>query len=338
MVTNGHRCTTTNRIVFGTAAVLTSVCGLPAAIGQVAERVGENVVQYHVDAEARTNRLPSLMMVEPLRSLGRAPQGFSVVPEFSTDDQGRQVTRIEIEPGTSLYGNGQVSGPLLRNGRVTETWNLDAYGYQDDAKNLYTSHPFVLAVRPDGSAYGVIADTSYRSELDLTEDIVFRSHGREHPVVIIERDHPEDVVAELGRLTGTIEMPPRWAIGYHQCRYSYNPDSRVREVAMGFRERQIPADIIWMDIDYMHDFRTFSFDPEQFPDPKSLNDFLGSIGFSNIWMINPGVKNEEGYWVHDQGDARDVWTKKADGTEFHGDVWPGQCVFPDFMNGEVRAW
>jgi len=133
-------------------------------------------------------------------------------------------------------------------------------------------------------------------------------------------------------------MPPKWAIGYHQCRYSYNPDARVREVAGEFRERNLPADVIWMDIDYMDGFRVFTFDEEQFPDPAALNEHLDSIGFSNVWMIDPGVKNEDGYFVHDQGDAIDAWVQRADGTEYTGHVWPGECVFPDYTNNAVREW
>jgi len=320
-----------------TPAVDRVVASTSPAGNAVGEMVGEGIYQFHADADARDGRLPSFMLVEPLKALGSA-SASAMTPVFSTDEEGRFVSTIAIEPGTSLYGTGQAGGELQRNGRVTEAWNTDAYLYQDHTERLYTSHPWVLGVRADGTAFGVLADTTYRTEMDLRGGITFRADGRSHPIIVIERDHPKDVVAALGELTGTIEMPPRWAVGYHQCRYSYFPDERVMEVATNFRERSLPADVIWMDIDYMHGFRSFTFDPEMFSDPASLNSDLRSLGFSNVWMINPGIKNEDGYFVHDQGDAIDAWVKRADGSEYRGDVWPGEVVFPDYTKREIREW
>lgn len=320
------------------STLIALIAGAPIALGQVAERIGDGIVRFYRDDTARQSALPSMALQAPRQALGPAPAGFVVTPAFSADAQGRQVVTIDIDDATTLYGNGQVAGPLRRNGRQTQTWNLDAYGYQDDATNLYTSHPWVMAVRGDGSAFGVLADTTHRVHVDLSDDIVFAAQGPAHPVIVIEGPHPKDVISKLGELTGTIEMPPRWAIGYHQCRYSYNPDSRVIEVATEFRERQIPADVIWMDIDYMDGFRCFTFDQAQFPDPKGLNDTLDRMGFQSVYMIDPGIKNEPGYFVHDSGDAIDAWVKSADGSEFNGHVWPGECVFPDFTNARVRSW
>jgi len=325
------------RVLPGVAAVAV-IISAPAAIAQIAERIGDDTVRFFADAQARENRLPSMALVEPKPRLGRAPADFPVQPNFSAEG-GKFVTTIEIEEGTSLYGTGQAAGPLLRNGRVTEAWNHDAYGYGDDSpKHLYTSHPWVLAVRADGSSYGVLADTTYRVEMDLTGGIVFRADGRPHPVIVIERDHPADVVVALGELTGTIEMPPRWAVGYHQCRYSYFPDDRVKEIAREFRERKLPADVIWMDIDYMDGFRCFTFDEERFPDPRGLNSWLDGQGFANVWMIDPGLKNEDGYFAHDEGDEINAWVQTADREEYTGHVWPGECVFPDYTNARVREW
>jgi alpha-glucosidase len=146
------------------------------------------------------------------------------------------------------------------------------------------------------------------------------------------------VLTGLAELTGTMPLPPRWTLGYHQCRFSYNPDSRVREIAGEFRNRQIPCDVIWMDIDYMDGFRVFTFDPKQFPDPKKLNDDLHAQGFHSIWMIDPGVKAEPGYSIYDSGRKNDVFVKTAAGEEYHGKVWPGACAFPDYTRPDVRTW
>jgi alpha-glucosidase len=311
----------------------------PQAWSQTAEIIAEGIVRFDASQDARVNRRPSIAMVRQFESIGDIdPESHSLAPTFSTNEEGRFVAAIEIEAHTSLYGTGQVAGPLLRNGFVTETWNLDAFGYGLDAKNLYTSQPWVLAVRENGTAFGVLADTTERCEIDLRDGITFRAVGSQFPVIIIDRATPQAVMEGLAELTGTIAMPPRWAVGFHQCRYSYNPDSRVKEVADEFRARSLPADVIWMDIDYMDEYRVFTFDQEQFPDPKELNAYLDSVGFSNVWMIDPGVKAEEGFFVYDSGTEHDAWTKKADGTVFNGEVWPGVCVFPDYLNKDVRTW
>ncbi|MEL6312018.1 MAG: alpha-glucosidase, partial [Pseudomonadota bacterium] len=209
-----------------TAARFVACVSLLAAAGQatsqmISEAVGDNTVRFHASAEAKANALPSFALLDPnLPAVGNIPSRFPVMPEFFVDEGGRNSFTIAIEPGTSLYGTGEVPGPLQRNGRSTTLWNSDSYAYKDDTASLYKSHPWVLAVRADGSAFGVMADSTYRIEIDLTDDITFHADGPEFPVIVIERDSPQEVVMALGELTGTTPMPPKWAIGYHQCRYS----------------------------------------------------------------------------------------------------------------------
>ncbi|VAH06888.1 unnamed protein product [Triticum turgidum subsp. durum] len=142
----------------------------------------------------------------------------------------------------------------------------------------------------------------------------------------------------LSHAIGTVAMPPKWSLGYHQCRWSYDSSEKVLKVVRTFREKGIPCDVIWMDIDYMDGFRCFTFDGNRFPDPKSMADDLHSIGCKSIWMLDPGIKKEKGYFVYDSGSETDVWIKKADGSPFIGEVWPGDCVFPDFTCERTRTW
>ena len=129
-----------------------------------------------------------------------------------------------------------------------------------------------------------------------------------------------------------------WALGYQQCRFSYYPDTRVKEIADTLRYHQIPSDVIWMDIHYMDKFKIFTFDPKGFSNPKALNDYLHSKNFKSVYMIDPGVKVEKGYWLDDEGTAKDYWVRKANGEHYIGKVWPGPCHFPDFTRPEVRTW
>ena len=337
------------------AMVVLAATGMPAkaddpgsdvAIGLVvAESLGDGVARYHADAAARAAAHPSYALVEE-PGAGAGPVGADLVvrPTFAVLD-GKRAARIAITPGTSLYGTGMVAGPLLRNGRRVTAWNTDAYGYGDEAPALYQSHAWVLAVRPDGTSFGVLADTTYRCEIDTAyaspDEIVFAADGPAFPVIVIEGKTPQDVVKELARLTGTMPMPPKWSVGYHQCRYSYYPEARVREIANNFRDRGIPCDVIWYDIDYYDTFRVFTFNKEYFPDPKGLNADLMAQGFHNVWMINPGIKRETGPGVtriFDSGNEADVWVKDAAGKTYSGEVWPGWCHFPDYTSPRVRSW
>jgi alpha-glucosidase len=360
-----------NRQVSG--VVLALAVGLAAPVWAVAadgpsELVGERIGRFFAPGTKPADALPSMALQRPLTNKGALPKEWAVKPVFTKLADGRYQATIELAKGTSLYGTGEVAGPLLRNGRTVETWNLDAYGYTPESKNLYKSHPWVLAVRADGSAFGVLADTTYRLEMQTLEDrIVLTADGPAFPVIIVDRPSAREVVKGLGELVGTMPLPPLWAIGYHQCRYSYNPEARVREVAAGFRKNKIPCDVIWFDIDYMAGYRVFTYNPVEFPDPKKLNSDLAAQGFHKIYMIDPGLKSEDTPSANDpspevlknagpaieqawkrqieyyrqlraEGDRLDVWVKTAKGEVFRGAVWPGLCVFPDYTSDKVRTW
>ena len=197
----------------------------------------------------------------------------------------------------------------------------------------------MVGVRPDGTAFGVLFDTTWRAELRTGADrLDFRSEGGPFRVFIVDRESPQAVMRGLAELIGTMPLPPKWALGFHQCRYSYYPDARVRQVADEFRARHLPCDVIWMDIDYMDGYRIFTFDQTRFPDPSATNAYLHGKGFHSVWMIDPGVKAEPGYPVYDSGTERHLWVQTRAGQDFHGTVWPGDCVFPDFTMPAARQW
>ena len=282
---------------------------------------------------------PSFALLSEPRPVGAVPASWKVRPRFESDGTSLRFT-IPVAEGTSLYGTGEVVGPLERTGRQVTLWNTDNYLYKKDkGQRLYQSHPWILAVRRDGSSFGVLADTTYESHIDLRDDgIHFTSDAPGFRVMVIEKQSPQDVIMELGKLTGTMEMPPLWALGYQQCRFSYFPDKRVREIADTFREKKIPCDVIWVDIDYMDGFRIFTFDKNRFADPKATNGYLHDKGFKSVWMIDPGVKKDPNYFVYTSGSDRDVWVKDKQGKPYVGKVWPGACVFPDYTYPDVAAW
>jgi alpha-glucosidase len=298
----------------------------------------EVVARFFASYSTPEDQVATFALSKPFAAAGNLQPGFQVVPTFERLDDGRHKITIRVPPGTSLYGTGEVTGPLLRNGREIVLWNSDQPGYSPETRSLYQSHPWVLAVRPNGTAFGVLVDTTWRTIINLDGAITFTCEGPVPPVYITDRPSPQDVLITLGNITGRMPMPPRWALGYQQCRWSYFPEARVREVASEFRSRKIPATVLWFDIDYMDGFRTFTFSREHFPDPLRLNRELGEQGWKRVWMINPGVKDEEGYFVRDQLVSKGLYVRTPGGEPFRGDVWPGMCVFPDFTNPQTRSW
>ncbi len=325
--------------------LLVAVAGLRGAEGVflpvetgAAGAVGEGVALF-VPAGVDPARLPySPSWLAAPKISAALPTGWRLAPVFFSDGKQFRAT-VAVAPDDDLYGGGEVTGPLRRNGTAITLWNTDNFIYKtDQGRRLYQSHPWVLGVRRDGSAYGLLFDSTWKAQLDCGNVIAFTSEGPGFPVLVIEKSSPQAVVRALAELTGKMQLPPRWALGYQQSRWSYYPDAKVREIADSFRSRKIPCDVIWMDIDYMDGFRVFTFDKKGFPDPAGLNAYLHERGFKSVWMIDPGVKVDSGYTVFRDGSERDVWVKTADGKDYQGKVWPGLCVFPDFTRPETCAW
>ena len=309
------------------------------AMAQAAFVTDNQVAVFYPPQYDASQHEPSPIFEHEPKAIHPLPSQWRLQPRFSSHD-GKSVAQVTITGEVDFYGTGEVTGPLRRNGRSVGLWNVDtpAYGV-DGGSHLYQSHPWVMGVRADGSAFGIIADNTWKQTI-TTDDhqVTFESDGPAFRLVVIERESPRQLMKALVELTGTMSLPPLWSLGYQQCRFSYQPDTQVMEIADQLRKHQIPSDVIWMDIDYMDGYKIFTFNPKEFPRPKALNDYLHQKHFKAVYMIDPGVKVEPGYFVDDQGTAGDYWVKTKDGKPFVGDVWPGPCHFPDFTRPDVRLW
>lgn len=318
---------------------LSSLAIATVAMAQTAFMTNDKVAVFYPNGYDAKQHLPSPIFENEPFAVNPLESDWKVRPVFTTYG-GRNVATFNVEDGVDFYGTGEVTGSLRRNGYTVGLWNIDtpAYGV-DKGTHLYQSHPWVMGVRKDGTAFGLIADNTWKQRI-TTQDkqVVFESEGPAFRVVVIERESPQALMQALVELTGKMELPPLWSLGYQQCRFSYHPDTRVKEIADELRENRIPSDVIWMDIHYMDAYKIFTFHPKEFSDPKGLNDYLHSKNLKAVYMIDPGVKVEEGYFVDEQGTAADYWVKDKDGKPFVGNVWPGPCHFPDFTRPEVRTW
>ncbi|OHD36840.1 MAG: hypothetical protein A2Y29_03240 [Spirochaetes bacterium GWE2_31_10] len=240
-----------------------------------------------------------------------------------------------------FYGLGEKTGDLAKNGRMYAMWNTDAYKYNSKTDPIYQSIPFFIS--HDSSGYsGFFLNNSYPSFFDMgkttSNQATIGCAGGNSDLFILSGEKPDDIVTKYASMTGTMRLPPLWSLGYQQCKFSYYPESRVLEVAQQFRKRKIPADVIYLDIDFMDRYKVFTYNKTYFPDPKSLIAELHSMGFKVITIIDPGIKVDKTFDIYNQGIAGNHFLKTADGKDSVGTVWPGLCVFPDFTRPETASW
>ncbi|MBS1680139.1 MAG: glycoside hydrolase family 31 protein [Bacteroidetes bacterium] len=255
---------------------------------------------------------------------------------------GEQVTAYKkLQPGERFLGLGEKTGNLDRRGTAYQNWNTDAYGYNTGTDPLYASIPFYMGAH-NGLCYGIFFDNTHKTFFNFGASnqrfSSFAADAGEMNYYFIYGSTVAEILQHYTHLTGRMELPPLWGLGYQQCRYSYYPDKEVLNLARTFREKEIPADAIVLDIHYMDQYKIFTWDKKKFAQPQEMLDSLKKSGFHVVIMCDPGIKTEPGYEPYDDGLKNDVFLKYPDGENYSGQVWPGWCCFPDFTNPKTRAW
>lgn len=239
------------------------------------------------------------------------------------------------------FGLGDKTGPMDHRNLAFTMWNTDVFGWQESTDPLYKDIPFIFAFR-NGRSYGIFLDNTYRSSFDFGKErgdaYSFGSDGGDLDYYFIEGPEPRRVVEQFTQLVGRTPLPPLFALGYQQCRYSYYPESQVREIASEFRKRKIPADVIYLDIDYQNQNRPFTVDPQRFPNFPGMVKDLRAEGFKVVAITDLHIAALPGYKPYDEGMKAGYFVKNPDGSVYVGKVWPGDSVFPDFTRAEVRRW
>ncbi|MBP1838652.1 glycoside hydrolase family 31 protein [Formosa algae] len=244
--------------------------------------------------------------------------------------------------GESYYGLGDKPDHLNLKGKRLDNWVSDSFAFGKYTDPLYKAIPFYTGLH-HGKSYGVFFDNSFQTCFDFAQErknvTSFWAYGGEMNYYFIHGPKMTDVVASYTDLTGKPhQLPALWSLGYHQCKWSYYPETKVKEITSTFRELNIPCDAIYLDIDYMEGFRCFTWNNDYFPDPKRMVKELADDGFKTIVIIDPGIKIDPEYHVFQEALEKDYFCKRADGPYMKGKVWPGQCYFPDFTKAEVRDW
>lgn len=246
------------------------------------------------------------------------------------------------QEGEAYYGLGDKPVENNLKGKRFQNWVTDSYSYKKETDPLYKSIPFYVGLH-HGKSYGVFFDNTFKTYFDFCNErrniTSFWAQGGEMNYYFIYGPKMSEVIAIYTDLTGKPDtLPPLWALGFHQCKWSYYPEAKVREIATTFRELSIPCDAIYLDIDYMDGFRCFTWDKNHFPNPKQMVEDLKNDGFKTIAIIDPGIKVDNEYDIFTEALEKGYFCKRADGPYMKGKVWPGECCFPDFTNPEVREW
>lgn len=306
---------------------------------------GFQLKQTAEQVEITTDSMVVRIGLKPIRVTCYDKQGRMLnrdEPAFGAGFNGEQGTvHKELLKDERFIGLGEKTGPLDRRGNGYTNWNTDFFGYPSGADPIYASIPFYIGIHPQGF-YGILLDNTYRSDFNFGASnerfSSFTTHGGELDYYFVYGSSVPSILDAYTRLTGRPHLPPLWSLGYQQCRYSYYPEAEVLRVAKTFREKKVPADVIYLDIHYMDAYKIFTWHPERFPKPKRMLDELKSLGFRTTVIVDPGIKVEPGYEAYEDGLKKDVFLTYPDNKPFIASVWPGRCHFPDFTTKAGRDW
>ncbi|MDQ7026073.1 MAG: glycoside hydrolase family 31 protein [Anaerolineae bacterium] len=248
---------------------------------------------------------------------------------------------MSLADDEASFGTGQRAFDLNLRGRKLGLWNVDPAGYQrgDDPINYCVS--YYLGVHQNG-VYGLLWDNPAKGEIDIgaskSDEVQISAETGQLSYFFFVGNDVNSVMQRYTQVTGRMHLPPLWAIGYHQSRYSYMNEDEVLRTAQEFRDRGIPCDAIYLDIHYMIGYRIFTWDKDIFPDMQGMVKRLHDRGLKVVTILDPGVKVDEGYEGYDSGLESGVFLTYPDGENVAGVVWPGLCHFPDFTASQARDW
>jgi len=252
--------------------------------------------------------------------------------------------RKELTEKEHFFGLGDKTGPLDRRGQAFTLWNTDAYRFQESTDPLYKSIPFFISAGGPAGSYGILLDNTWRSWFDFgkqdPQTLAFGASAGPIDYYLIYGPTVHRVVERYTDLTGKPPLVPAWALGFQQSRYSYMSAAEVHDIADRLRAEHIPADVIWLDIDYQDRNRPFTTNPVAFPDVPALARDLRQQGLRLVVItdLHIAAAADQGYVPYDSGIAGDHFLKRPDGSLYVGQVWPGPSVFPDFTRRDTRAW
>ena len=280
--------------------------------------------------------LPTMAVIREI-----APSGGEI-PHFTVTKADGSVSFTTILGDDDLiFGLGENVRGINKRGHLYRAWNMDDFSHTENKGGIYSSHNLLLFSGEQG-VFGAYFDDPGAVTFDLGYSdggkAVITSENGNLSVYLIESTTLTGLVREFRHLIGRSYIPPKWAMGYIQSRWGYASEDDLDFIVSEHRKRHIPLDNVCMDIDYMEDFKDFTWNPVHFPDLKATNARMKDEHIHLVPIIDAGIKQLTGDPIYDEGVQKDYFVKKADGSLFVGAVWPGRACFPDFLREDVRQW
>ena len=247
-----------------------------------------------------------------------------------------------LDEGDCIYGLGDKTGFLNKREYEYEMWNSDIPDPQEDNfKSLYKSIPFMMVLK-ENAVYGIFFDNHGKTYFNLgkenTDYYVLGADEGNLDYYFMAGESLKAVISDYTWLTGRAPMQQMWTLGYHQSRWGYESEEKIRDVAQKLAENKLPCDCIHFDIDYMDHYKVFTWNKDTYRDEKKVISDLKEMGIKAVTIIDPGVKVEKDYYVYEEGVKNGYFATTPEGEVYVNVVWPGDAVFPDFGNPKVRRW
>jgi alpha-glucosidase len=296
-----------------------------------------------------TDSLDVVIRRTPLRISFQTKSGRIINEDdasFGVSWIGNEVTNYKrIFPDERFLGLGEKAGGLDKRGSAYTNWNTDNPAYPTwgvGSDPLYTTIPFYIGVHSSSLLYGIFFDNTYKSRFNFGASnnrcMSFSADDGEMNYYFIYRSTIPTLIEDYTHLTGRMPLPPKWALGFQQSRWSYYPDTEMLAIARTMREKNFPCDVMYSDIHYMDDYKIFTWHPTRYKQPRETIQGLRALGMRLAVIVDPGIKVEKGYSAYDDGLVKKIFVQYPDGEPYTGQVWPGWCHFPDFTVASAREW
>ena len=265
---------------------------------------------------------------------------LETIDKFTVTNEEKLVFTYQMDPQDVVYGLGENINGINKRNFTYISRCMDGSRHTEDRNSLYAAHNFMLIKGKE--TFGVFFDVAGIISFDVGETdidkLIVTSDDQDLDVYIIDGTSMQDIVTQFRAMIGRSYIPPKWAFGYHQSRWFYKTEDDFREIAKKYQEAKIPLDAIYMDIDYMDEYSSFTINRKNLPNFEGLVSEMKEQGIHLVPIIDAGIKVKPGYNIYEEGVKGNHFCKDANGNDFKCGVWPGYCHLVDVLNDEHRKW
>lgn len=267
----------------------------------------------------------------------RGPEsiGMDIAFPFAKHIYGIPERTVKFSIGDTISSTGEVISEPQR------LYNFDVFEFEvDKSLGLYGVVPLLYARTGKNSA-GVFWLNSAETYVDVIgSETGKKTHWYSESglldTYLFAGPSPSEILKQYFWLTGKPTMPPRFSLGYHQCRWNYRDDEDSRAVDAAFDEHDIPYDVLWLDIEHTDGKRYFTWDEDRFPDPTALQEHLAKRGRKMVVIVDPHVKRDKNYFVHKLAIEKNLYVNTPEGSPYDAWCWPGSSSYIDVTSKRIR--